>query len=335
MEANNEKTMLALKEASTEIQDFVGSVIAEVESIEEKYGSIVPTAETKSDYDFCKQVRKEVQPIKVKMEEARKSLKRPIIDMGKLIDSNLSPLVGRLESVYKPFVDAYQEVDNRAKRLEEERQAKMQEAFDKMNDAAMDAIGQTSDIIESIMEDIGSWDFDPAVFQDRIDEAVKKHSDLMQKLQGMHKAQLAAEDLERRQAEIEAKEKSQREEQERQERAAREAEIAEQARKEAEERHQQQMKEAAERAEREKAEAEERAERQAVEAARAERERIEAQQRAEQEEAQRREADRKHKGKIHSDIVAALVAGGVGEDNAKQVVKLAAKKMAASMHIQY
>ena len=56
--------------------------------------------------------------------------------MGKLIDSNIKPLIESLDNVYKPFEAAYREVDNRKKRLEEERQAKIQAAFDAMNDAA-------------------------------------------------------------------------------------------------------------------------------------------------------------------------------------------------------
>lgn len=335
MEANNEKTMLALKEASTEVQTFVGNVVAEVEAIEAKYNSIVPTAETKQDYEFCKEVRREVQPIKVRMEEARRSLKRPILDMGKLIDSSLSPLVQRLEDVYKPFVDAYQEVDNRAKRLEEERQEKIQAAFNKMNDSAMEAIGQSSIVIETIIEDLRDFDFDPGVFQDRTEQAVKQHAELMQKLEGMLKAQQAAEDLQRRQEEIEAKERQQREEAERIEREKREAEIREQARIEAEERHKREMAEAEQRRQREAVEAEERARQQAEAAAKAERDRIEAEQRAKEEEDRKLAENRAHKAKIHNEIVSYLLDTGITEEQAKKVVELAAKRQAGNLFIQY
>lgn len=126
---------------------------------------------------------------------------------------------------------------------------------------------------------------------------------------------LQAETAERRRVEAE-----QRAEQERIEAAAR-AERAEQ--------------EAKERAERQAKEAVEAAERQAAEAVRREQERVAAQQAAAAADLARREANRAHKAKINRAAVAAMVAGGLTEECAKQCVTLIASGMVPAVSISY
>lgn len=173
--------------------------------------------------------------------------------------------------------------------------------------------------------------------------------------------------LEVKQAEIERlqKEAAEREQKEREERIAREA--AERARIETEtkakleaeriENEKRQAIEAAERAERERIESEQRAERLRIEAEqRAEREkqeaiererreaehreqmRIQAEQmaKAQAEESERkRKADHEHRRAVNNEILQALLANGIDEATAKEVIKLSAQGLTGRMIINY
>lgn len=229
MKANTEKTEIALKKVTAELATLFSTAEKEVAAIEEQYLNIVPTADSKEDYDFCKRVRKEVQPMKVNVERIRKELKAPFIDAGRNIDSHLNPLVKRLEAVYKPFVSAYQEKDNEAKRIEEARQKSVQDAFDNMNQVLVDSIGKSPTVIEAMIDDFADFSVDPKIFQDREQEALNRFHEIMEKLtqslmaakqaekreeeEEAFKAKLA--DLERRENEMKAKQQEQRREDER------------------------------------------------------------------------------------------------------------------------
>lgn len=342
MQVNNDKTMLALNEASTEVTAFVQSLVAEVEAIEAEYSAIVPQAETKQDYNFCKEVRKNVLPIKTAMESARKTLKAPVIEMGKLIDSSLNPLTARLDAVYKPFEDAYREVDNRKRIAEEKRQATIQAAFDKLNDSALEAIGQNSTVIEVIISDIQDYDFDPDVFQERTDEAVRKQADLLDKLQQMLKAAITQEETDAKLAKLAEMEEAQRRAEQEELQRKRDEEIRIQAQKEVEERHAIEMQQAKQREEMARIAAEEAAKQAeldklaAIEKAKAdaiaEQKRI-ADEQAEQQ--RKLEANKKHVSMIRGQATDSLVEQGLSEEQAKDIVIAISKGLIANVSINY
>lgn len=165
-------------------------------------------------------------------------------------------------------------------------------------------------------------------------------------------AELARQEEERRQKE--EAERLERERLEREERMKREA--AEAAKRKAEEeaqakileaeRKEREAREAAEKAERDRIAAEERAkvekemavkeaERKArEEAERIERERSEAEAKRKAEE-EARQADIEHKKRINNAAVAAFVANGIGQTQAKQIVTLIAKGLIANITINY
>lgn len=342
MQVNTEKTELALKNASSEISIFVTDAELEVKALEEKFSTLVPDASNKEGYAHCKSVRADLLPIKTKLENARKTLKAPILDAGKLIDSSIKPLAERVEGLYKPFETAYREVDNEKKRREEERQQKVRLAFDRLTDFIVTASGASSTVIETLIDDLADFDLDPKVFQERTDEAAEKHSDVMQKLsslliQAVEQEEFTAkqkemEERERKVRDAEAREQARIEEEKRkEEQAKRDTELAEarkqaeeQARIDAEKRHAEQLKQA-----------EERAKVQAEQAAKLERERIEKEQRRIKEEEVKREADKKHKTSIHNAILVELIKTGITEEQAKSIITLVAKRKAGSMYIQY
>ena len=194
MKANTEKTELALQQASNEVSAFVVDLREEVEAIESQYADIVPVATTKDGYKYCKSVRADLMPIKSGIDKQRKALKQPIIDAGKLIDSSLNPLIERVESVMRPFISAYQEVDNEIKRKEEARKQQIETQFGKLHALAYDAMGQTSTVIETLIEELSEFDFNPDVFQERTNEAVSLQAELMEKLTQMLTSAIASEE---------------------------------------------------------------------------------------------------------------------------------------------
>jgi hypothetical protein len=353
MQVNTEKTELALKAASSEIQLFVTSAEEEVKALEEKLASVVPDATTKSGYADCKKIRSELVPIKSGLEGARKTLKAPILSAGKLIDGAMNPLASRIEALYKPFENAYREVDNEKKRKEEERQQKVRLAFDRLTDFILTASGATSTVIETLIDDLADFDLDPKVFMERADEAAAKHGEVMEKLGSMLLQAKQQEEFAAKQAEIEAREQAVREAEQKayNERIAKQAEKArieterlnEQVRvereKELQDAREQAQKQAEIEAEKrhkeEMAQAEQRAKEQAEQAAIAERKRMEFEQEQERVAAERREADRKHKATIHNAVLVEILKAGITEEQAKAVIKLVANRKAASMYIQY
>lgn len=342
MQVNTEKTELALKTASSEINIFVTDAAKEVQALEDKYANLVPDASTKEGYADCKKVRRDLMPIKSGLEGARKTLKAPILEAGRLVDNTLNPLSTRVENLYKPFEAAYRAVDEEKKMREQRRQETIQEGFSKLDAALMSASGTTSTVIETIMEEVADFSIDRDVFMEKSDEAAKRHSEVMEKLGEMLLQATQIEEMQAKQAEIEAREKAiaekeaaeakaREEEQRKIAQAQREAEMQkarEEARKQAEAdaeaRHKKEMEEAEQRA------------KDAAENAR-----LEEQKRAEaaaakaKAEAEAREADIKHKSAVHNAILEAILVTGITEEQAKEVIKLAARHNAGSMYIQY
>ena len=208
MKVNTEKTELALQTASSEIQSFVTNAQDEVKALEERYKALVPDASTAKGYADCKKIRAELLPIKSGLDGARKTLKAPILSAGKLIDSTINPLMERVEQLYKPFEAAYREVDNEKKRKEEERLRSVRLAFDRLTDFIIGASGATSNVIETLIDDLADFDLDPKVFMERTDEAAAKHSEVMDKLAVMLMQARQQEEFAAKQAEIEAREKA-------------------------------------------------------------------------------------------------------------------------------
>lgn len=302
--------------------------LSQIEEQSKQFEGLVVDMSKPSERKKVKESASVITNILKKLDRARIDRKK---EYAQQVEDEAAFIRKRLESANAPLtalIDAHKEQERIKREAEKSRQDEINNAFARMNDMAMEAIGQTSTVIESIIDELGDYDFNPDVFQERVDEAVNKHSELMGRLDAMKKQAIAQEELEARAAEIERKEREQAEKEENErlrierERIAQEA--AEKARIEAEERHQREMQEA-----------EERAKARAKEAAHKERERIEAERLAKEEEDRKREADRKHKGKIHSEIVKNLTNAGLLEGDAKKAVELIAKGKAGNVRIFY
>lgn len=342
MQVNTEKTELALQAASNEVSLFVKNAEAEVSALEEQYASLLPDATTKKGYDDCKAVRRELMPIKSGLENARKTLKAPILAAGKLVDSTMNPLAERVEALYKPFESAYRAVDEEKKLREQRRQEKIQEGFEQITNAVITASGSTSTVIQAVIDDLADFSIDPDVFMEKTEQAASAHSETMIKLGEMLIQAINFEEMEAKQKEIEKREQAIREkelEQERKEIEEQEKQKAIQREKEMQKAREEAAKQAEEAAkirhEQELKEAEERAKAKAEEAARLERERIEEEQSEEKRQEAIREKNKKHKADIHNAILKEICSTGITEEQGKAIITLAAKRKAANLFIQY
>jgi hypothetical protein len=284
--------------------------------------------------------RKKVKDSAQLISDILKRVDRARIDHSKdykaKVEAEATMIVNRLTVANKPLTDLTDAYTAKRKQIldaEKARQETIDLSFSRLIDSAMEAIGQTSSVIEGIIDDVACYDFKPEVFQERTDEAVKKHAELMGKLQHMLAAQVASEELEARRAEVEEKERLQAEADQRAIRIKRENEIAEQATIEAGARHAAQLVESAERArlatvEREKRmaidklESEAEARRQAEQAAKLERDKIAAEQAAEQARKAKLESNKKHAGIVLAEIKEhIMLASGLNNDTATKVVR--------------
>jgi hypothetical protein len=291
------------------------------------------------DMDDAKE-RKKVKDSAQLISDILKRVDRARIDHSKdykaKVEAEATMIVDRLTVANKPLTDLTDAYTAKRKQIldaEKARQSTIDLSFSKLVDSAMEAIGQTSSVIEGIIDDVGCYDFNPDVFQERTNEAVKKHAELMGKLQHMLAAQVASEELEARRAEVEEKERLQAEADQRAIRIKRETEIAEQANADADARHAAQLLENAERARLEmtqrekraaieKIEAEERATQQAEQAAKFEREKIAAEQAAEQERKDKLESNKKHASSVRCEIKEHVMkATELDNDTARKVVQ--------------
>ena len=185
--------------------------------------------------------RKKVKDSAQLISDILKRVDRARIDHSKdykaKVEEEAAMIIDRLTIANQPLTDLTDAYTAKRKKIldaEKARQVTINLSFAKLVDSAMEAIGQTSSVIEGIIDDVACYDFSPEVFQERTTEAVTKHSELMGKLQHMLSAQTASEELESKRAEVEEKERLQQEADQRAVRIKRETEIAEQARSEAE-----------------------------------------------------------------------------------------------------
>lgn len=328
-------------------------VLADVAEIQEK-GNFIPDCSTKDGYEASKRLVLDVtMPARKALEEAHKVTKKPFWDACKFLDSKKKELMPILEAVEAPHKEAYKAVDEEKKRRKAEKEARIQKGFDDINFIVQSALGKSSDEISVLLSDVTDFDVDPEVYGSRVEELISLQQSVVSQLTDAYSQRLQFEEMERQQEElkarqeaIEAKEREQHRIKEEAERVEREAKIAKEAKELAE-------KKAIEEAEilKEKSrvaleQAEEKAKQDAIDAEnrrladieatkQAEIKRQQEQLRLEKEEAEKREANKRYKGKVHRAILNVLTESGISEDDAKTMIKLAAKGQLPQLTINY
>lgn len=297
------------------------------------------------------------------LERTRKEAKAESLRIGRAIDAEAGEINARIEAMIVVHQDAIDAIEQR----EKQRVADLVERLANLRNTG--AAGTAAELAEAVAN------LEPLVIGDDWQEfkaqALEAKDQVLRDLRQRHGeavereareaelARLRAEAAERerlereaaivRAAEERARAEAARAAQEAEARAAAEreaaarrelelklaAETAERRRVEAEQRAEQERIDAAARAEREAKEAAERAERQAAEAVRREQERVAAEQAAAAAELARREANKAHKGRVNRAALAALVAGGLTEECAKQCITLIASGQVPAVSIAY
>lgn len=265
-----------------------------------EFKSEVPDASTKSGYDRAKEVKGILTSVRTAIESKRKEFKAPILELGKMIDSEAKRIIEEVKEIETPFHEAYKAIDDEKKRIKLE----IENRFIHIKDMPTRAIeSDSSEVIEAMINELADYDVSKETFGRREDEASALVAQTLERLSELHAKQveteqeririeqerLELEKLRREAAEREAAQLAAQQEAERQaERERYEAEAAERARIEEQARQEAERQ----RIERERQEAIEREEQAKRDAELAEKRRIEYEQQVERE---RKEAEERAK----------------------------------------
>ncbi|HHJ1931859.1 TPA: hypothetical protein ACQGVU_003254 [Pseudomonas aeruginosa] len=354
MSAEMQLAAVPPKETALQVYSTENGLEPYLQIIKAEIDSFVPDVSTRKGREAIASIAYKVARSKTALDNAGKELVAELKEVPKKIDAERKRMRDLLDAwqadVRRPLTEWEQR--------EEMRKAKHQAGIDQINlrlecrDLDSTELKANIEWLEglSIGADWEEFETEAARTKDKA-------------LAALREALVARDKYEAEQAELELlrAEAAAREQKEREERIAREA--AEQARRQEEakaqaerdaavrreaeaqaaaERRELELKLAAERAEREAIEAKQRAEqaerdaqRRAEEAAAAERKRQADEQARIEREAAAREADKAHKKAINNEALAALIAGGMLEECAKQAITLIAQRKVPHITINY
>ena len=305
-----------------ENQAAIEEIISKIE-IESR--SITFDIETKEGQATCRSLAAKIASAKSTLDKAGKARKDEYTVTTKLIDADRNVVKDRLQKLQDEIRQPLTELEQREKQRQAQHEANLA-ALGHVDVQAHDHIG--SDLIKERIEFLEKTVIDDS-WEEYKSQALETKDNALRVLRPEFERVKKREDEQAELARLRA-EQAQREQQEREERIAREATAK--AKADAE-RQAQQIAQESERKEREakerearliaeKESAELRAKQQAEDAAKREREAIEAERlEAERLEA-KRQANKKHREAIFFKAKDDLVAGGIDEETAKQVIKL-------------
>ncbi|HBN9495201.1 TPA: hypothetical protein L3876_006609 [Pseudomonas aeruginosa] len=329
------------------LQQFIDAVQAEI-------GAEVPDTTTRKGRERIASLAAKISKSKVAIEKPGRDYLKRLKEMPKVVEEELREFVRAMNAIR----DEVRAPLNAWEQAEADRVAKHQAGVDQIN-LRLECRDLDSNELKANIAWLEGLAISEAWEEFETEAARTKDKALA----ALREALVAREKYEAEQAELERlrAEAAAREQKEREERIAREA--AEQARRQEEakaqaerdaavrreaeaqaaaERRELELKLAAERAEREAIEAKQRAEqaerdaqRRAEEAAAAERKRQADEQARIEREAAAREADKAHKKSINNEALAALIAGGMPEECAKQAITLIAQRKVPHITINY
>ncbi|MFU3256718.1 hypothetical protein ACM7LX_33130 [Pseudomonas aeruginosa] len=343
MSAETQLVEVPAKETALQVYSAVNGLDPFLAKIREEIDGFVPDVTTRKGREAIASIAYKVARSKTALDNVGKELVADLKEVPKKVDAERKRMRDLLDSWQAEVRQPLTEWEQR----EEMRKAKHQAGIDQINlrlecrDLDSTELKANIEWLEGLLigEDWEEFETEAARTKDKA-------------LVALREALVAREKYEAEQAELERlrAEAAAREQKEREERIAREAAEAErlaaerraQEEREAAERRELELRLAAEKAEREKLEAQQRAEqaerdaqRRAEEAAAAERQRQADEQARIEREAAAREADKAHKKAINNEALAALIAGGMPEECAKQAITLIAQRKVPHITINY
>lgn len=353
MSAEMQLATVPPKETALQVYSTENGLEPYLQIIKTEIDAFVPDVSTKKGRDAIASIAYKVARSKTALDNAGKELVAELKEVPKKIDAERKRMRDLLDAwqadVRRPLTEWEEAEAARVERIQAQVNRLADTEFTYMSAADIKA---SIDNLEAHVIDARYEEFEPEAHR------VKAAS-----LAALREALASREKYEAEQAELERlrAEAAAREQKEREERIAREAAEAERlaaerraqeerdaaTRREAEakaaaERRELELKLQAEQAEREKVEAQRRAEQaerdaqaRAEAAAAAERQRQADEQARIEREAAAREADKAHKKAINNEALAALIAGGMPEECAKQAITLIAQRKVPHIVIQY
>lgn len=224
-----------LVKVQTALTEF-DKISAGLEELRGKYHQVVFPVDTAAGMVIAKQARQEIRAPRYATEQARKSAKAPIIALGKNIDERARYIEQALTDLEDPI---HQQIQSEEKRKEDERAARAAAEQDRLariqaniralQDFAVQAAGATSVQIAHLMEELESETITKAMFfefQDIAEAAkVATRNKLAEMFATARTSEQAAAALKQQQEEL-ARRQAEQDERERQERARLEQEAA-------------------------------------------------------------------------------------------------------------
>ena len=151
--------------------------------LREKYASF-PSVEDKEGYAIVKAGIKEVDGYRTSLEKTRKEIKAPALERCKLIDAEAKRITAELVKIAEPMKEAKKEIDEREKRLKEERIARLQVKVNELVHFPAQAVGKSPAEISNLIDRLGEIDTSHD-FYDLTSEAVAAQAASMSALAEM------------------------------------------------------------------------------------------------------------------------------------------------------
>ncbi len=182
-----------IKTGKVEVEIFnrTDAALAELRS---KY-SVVPSTDTEEGYEFVKAGVKELTGYRTALDAERKRIKQPYLDAGRIIDTEAKRITAELVTLEEPMKAAKKEADDREKRKQEERIARLQKKVDAIAAWVGRAKGSTSNTIAEMIEEVDQINIDD--FYDLTSEATRVKNETLDRLNEMYTEKLGAEQAER------------------------------------------------------------------------------------------------------------------------------------------
>ena len=311
----------------------------------------VPDTSNRKGRERIASLAAQVSRSKTAVEKPGREYLKRIKELPKAIEAELREFVQQMDALrdeVRAPLDAWEAEQARIQRELEEREASIEAAIKRLHLACVTQPEDNSETLTRYLQALED-EYRATDYGNRADEAQVVYQTSRESLQAAlarqqqyeaEQAELA--ELRRKQAEQEQKGREARIAQEAADKAKREAELSAQAERDAAAQRERDLELQAERAKRAELEAQQRAEQaerdalaKAEQAAAAERQRQADEQARIEREAKAREADKAHKKTINNEALAALVAGGMPEECAKQAITLIAQRRIPHISINY
>jgi len=180
--------------------------------LSEKYSKI-PDVNTKDGYDFVKKGVKELTSYRTTLDAERQRIKKPYLDAGRIIDNEAKRITAKLVELEEPMKAAKKEVDDRKKRQEEERIARLREKVNAIYGMTAKARNQTSDEIAKLIEEVDAIDTRQDYY-DLTREAIEAQQAVLQELSDLYGQQVRYEEAQAEQERLRKEQAEQRAQQE-------------------------------------------------------------------------------------------------------------------------